>query len=371
MTAAVMEDVQVNANISGTNAVGGIVGAFDLTQFPEYTSNLSVYSKINRARYSGTIIGTTGVSNVGGIVGSINQIAVEITNSYSKGEVKGTSRVGGLVGGATSGALKVANAYAAAKVTATTSKGGAVGYISATTTSYTNLFYDKTISGQSDTGKGVGKTTSEMLTQATFTGYDFTSVWKMEAAVNGGYPYIVVVASVVPDITSTTHLNVGIQPGAIAILVPATGSFSAVTLNGTNQQSTAALGLVSLSDFTGASAGYRVTVSATPFTAAGPSGYTLPTGSLTLKSPSSVIVVSGSAALAPSVSGTTNIIDAGSPVQVASAGVGKGAGSYNLSFDSDALKLMIGSNIRLDTITYPSSPTPYQSTITWSIAIGP
>ena len=51
----------------------------------------------------------------------------------------------------------------------------------------TNSYYDSDLAGILDTGKGEPKTTAEMIQQATFTGWDFDTVWNIEDGVS--YPY--------------------------------------------------------------------------------------------------------------------------------------------------------------------------------------
>ena len=56
-----------------------------------------------------------------------------------------------------------------------------------------NCFYDKTLFNRdgAEAGSGaVGKTTSEMKTQSTFTGWDFTNTWAIDSTKNNGYPHL-------------------------------------------------------------------------------------------------------------------------------------------------------------------------------------
>ena len=81
-----------------------------------------------------------------------------ITNSYSTGTVSGSSDyVGGLVG------------Y---------NYGGTI----------TNSYWDIQTSGQSSSDGGTGKTTAQMKQQATFSGWDFDTIWGIEAELT--YPYL-------------------------------------------------------------------------------------------------------------------------------------------------------------------------------------
>jgi len=71
-----------------------------------------------------------------------------ITNSYATGSVSGESDLGGLVG---------KNSFARGIVT--------------------NSYWDTETSGQTTSAGGTGKTTAQMMQQATFSGWDFTNNW--------------------------------------------------------------------------------------------------------------------------------------------------------------------------------------------------
>jgi len=67
--------------------------------------------------------------------------------------------------------------------------GYAGGLIGENTNTVTNSYYDSEVSGQSDnSGNGIPKTTSEM--KAAFSAWDFTNIWGINTAINGGYPYL-------------------------------------------------------------------------------------------------------------------------------------------------------------------------------------
>ena len=62
----------------------------------------------------------------------------------------------------------------------------------------TSRYYDINTSGCSDTGKGEPKTTAEMTHQATFVGWDFSSIWKIEEGKS--YPCFMWQASPCPPV---------------------------------------------------------------------------------------------------------------------------------------------------------------------------
>jgi hypothetical protein len=123
---------------------------------------------------------------VGGVAG-MNE--GEISNCYYVGNVGSRFRaVGGIVGKNRTKST-ISNSYSVAKVTEGKFdiNGGLVGENYG---AVNNSYYNKETSGQNDEGKGEGKTTAEMKQKATFKGWDFDSVWKMDADANGGYPYL-------------------------------------------------------------------------------------------------------------------------------------------------------------------------------------
>ncbi len=103
----------------------------------------------------------TGGNHVGALVG-YNEGT--LSNTYADGNITGISTVGGLVGWNYWGEVK--NSYAAGKTVGLCCGGGLIGGDSVGIIE--NSFYDKETTGRSDTGRGVGKTTSEMMTITTF-----------------------------------------------------------------------------------------------------------------------------------------------------------------------------------------------------------
>jgi hypothetical protein len=231
------------ANVSGQNSVGGLVGN-------NYSGSIIMDSYI-----SGVVSGTgnaigglvggggkmtncystgavTGNDSVGGLVG----ISGEITNCYSTSAVSGNDRVGGLVGnggditscystGAVSGndcvgglvGLNGGNVmicYSMGAVTGSDYVGGLVGlngrnviscYSTGSVLGDTDVgglvgkeygasvicYWDMETSGQATSAGGTGKTTAEMMQQATFSDWDFTTVWGINE--NTSYPYLQIV----------------------------------------------------------------------------------------------------------------------------------------------------------------------------------
>jgi hypothetical protein len=161
----------INADISGNNTVGGLVG-------------LKSGGTISKSYSTGSVNGN---NVVGGLVGwnQVNTISTisTISNSYSTGSVNGTQYIGGLVGFKHSGTIS--NSYSTGSVIGSSNVGGLVG--SGFGGGITNSFWDTETSGRSTSYGGTGETTAGMKTQSTFTGWDFTETWEM---IGDNYPML-------------------------------------------------------------------------------------------------------------------------------------------------------------------------------------
>ena len=144
----VVERCYSKGSISGVNTVGGLVGWND-------GNSVTGPSLIGIIRNSYSAASASGV-NTGGLAG-LNQNYGQIINSFSSGLVNGE---GGLVGQNVVGGI------------------------------VTNSFYDTDTSGRSDSDRGTPLTNAQMTQQASFSGWDFTSVWGINPGVNGGYPFL-------------------------------------------------------------------------------------------------------------------------------------------------------------------------------------
>ncbi|HRP02823.1 MAG TPA: GLUG motif-containing protein, partial [Candidatus Kapabacteria bacterium] len=133
-------------SVSGTYEVGGLVGA-------------NSYGTVSGSYSTGSVSASGG--NVGGLVG-YNSASGSVSGCYSTGSVIASgSAIGGLVG----------------------SSGGTV----------SGCYWDTETSGRSTSAGGIGKTTIEMKTQATFSGWDFTNTgtWNIQDGSSYySYPYL-------------------------------------------------------------------------------------------------------------------------------------------------------------------------------------
>ena len=125
---------------------------------------------------------------VGGLVGSNYSL---ITNSYATGDVEGENAVGGLVG---YNNASITNCYAIGAAKGEIGKedvGGLVGDNgSSQSRTATNSYWDTVTSGLITSDGGEGKTTAEMKQQATFTDWDFDTIWRINDSDNNGYPFL-------------------------------------------------------------------------------------------------------------------------------------------------------------------------------------
>ena len=194
----------------------------------------------------------TGNNYVGAIVGAIGTSA-SVTGCYSSGVVYGFNNAGGMVGYLTSG--RVDNSYNWASVIRRSGSSGNVfgsfaGYVSATieycyTTGgvsvidgtnltgkgfagntagspvFTSNFFNTSTTSQATGTGATGKTTAEMKSQTTYTGWDFMSettngtndYWGINPASNNGYPFLAWqgfthVSSTLPTVTTASTTSI-------------------------------------------------------------------------------------------------------------------------------------------------------------------
>ena len=217
----------VNATVTGSNRVGGLIGDNAGTVSNSYSSgNMNgpfgigglVGWNVGAVSNSYSTGSVTGEWNVGGLVGC-NWGSV--SNSYSTGSVTGTEfKVGGLVGfnfgnvsnsyatGNVSGSDEyvgglvgdnyhgtVSNSYSIGSVTGDDNVGGLLGRDYDGTAS--NSFWDIETSGQATSDGGVGKTTLEMQDIATFS----VAAWDITEVANSDIRNVSYIWNIVDDET--------------------------------------------------------------------------------------------------------------------------------------------------------------------------
>ena len=160
-----IEKVYVSGTVTGKYYVGGLVGR----QVDAGKTILDCYSLAN----------VNGSGAVGGLVGAV--IISAVKTSYATGKVS--------IINPTEEREKITN------ILYKTLHGGLVGFaLEDKDEDYKNTFennyYDKETTGQVDLTGALPKGTMEMKDKTTFTGFDFNTVWGINSSINGGYPYL-------------------------------------------------------------------------------------------------------------------------------------------------------------------------------------
>jgi hypothetical protein len=188
-----------------SSAIGNVtVGSDEAAQVGGFIGFAVGAHHIERSSSSGTVSvapagSATSVSQVGGFIGAANG-TLDIADSFTRSDVTVTegTLVGGFIGSTLRSTVLMNRVYVANTVIATGTNAivDAVSNGSFVNVNANNVF-DQTLS-TSLTNKAnfVGKSTSDMKTQATFTslGYVFdgdTPVWKFSSTDNGGYPALI------------------------------------------------------------------------------------------------------------------------------------------------------------------------------------
>ena len=182
--------------IYGSHATGTVQGT-SANQLGGLVGSNSNYGPLTTCFATGSV---TGFYAVGGLVGVLEgkSTAAGLTDCYATGAVSATyttsGRAGGLVGYTYGSGIEVvlANCYATGAVTAGTNNGGLVGYVMSGTTTATRSFYDTNTTGMTAANEahGTATTTANMKVQATFAGWNYSTIWNIGAGVNNGYPYL-------------------------------------------------------------------------------------------------------------------------------------------------------------------------------------
>lgn len=170
----------------------------------------------------------SGNQALGGLVGY--SAAGDITRCYATGAVTGGSYVGGLLG-YDGGGGTISGCYAAGAVTGSSYRGGLIGKLYSSTV--ISCYWDTQTSGQATSAGGTGRTTAQMLRQATYVDWDFVEVWRLSPSRNGGYPYLYGVTKepATVALSDLTHTYDGTATGATVTTDPP-GLAVTVTYNG-------------------------------------------------------------------------------------------------------------------------------------------
>jgi len=144
---------------------------------------------INNVYVSGATIASGGTFYAGGLIGAVSDGTL-VHDCYvvdSTIRADGAARVGGFVGYADAADTNFANNYSSAFVNGDSDEGGFIG--AGVGAIAENNFWDLTTSGQAASVYATGKTTANMFKQATFTNWNFETIWVIVEDVN--YPTLI------------------------------------------------------------------------------------------------------------------------------------------------------------------------------------
>ncbi|MFZ4707488.1 MAG: BspA family leucine-rich repeat surface protein [Bacteroidales bacterium] len=158
----------VNANVTGQGIVGVLVG-YNMLPVSKCYSTGAAHAEY----YTGGLVGLS--------YGAID-------NCYSKVATNALVTFGYAGGLVASNGSSISNCYSTGAVIAAYSGG----LVADNTGTVESSYWDKETSGKATSAGGNGKTTAEMKTQSTFTGWDFTTIpiWVIDGTNNAGYPYL-------------------------------------------------------------------------------------------------------------------------------------------------------------------------------------
>jgi uncharacterized protein (TIGR02145 family) len=200
-----VSNVHTTGHISGYVFLGGLAGIVRYGTISSCDSEVDV-TQLDGENYQqaagliGRILGTsvansfssgtiTGASNGhwnGGLIG-IASGGSTIENCYATGDVSGSNYLGGLVA-AMQNNSNITNSYSVGRIADAGNAGGLVGAIYEDGGQVNNSYWNTETSGFQHSAGGEGRTTNEMIYQATYNSWDFTSTWAITQGVT--YPYL-------------------------------------------------------------------------------------------------------------------------------------------------------------------------------------
>lgn len=184
--------------------------------------------------------------HAGGLAAVLSGSSAAIANCYATGGVIATGEsgtAGGLTGTSYS---SVTNCYASGAVTAAAASGTAGGLVGANSGTVTASYYNSQTSGQSDSDRGTPETSTDMVLQATFSGWDFTAetgIWAISEGAS--YPYL---RTMVPASLPTPPMPTGISVTPETLTLNYGGAAETLTPSLTGQAGAHALIIWSSSD---------------------------------------------------------------------------------------------------------------------------
>ncbi len=179
----------------------GTIGYLGATSNARYESGLVGYLGGNVSTSFSTGYINNNYQGTGGLIGATwdNSASAYLKNSFTLAKVSGPS---GYVGGAIGRLADTAQyTYAASEIP--TPSANIDGFIGDLLTGYSvsNNYYDSDVSGDSSGNGATAETTSQMKTQSTFSGWDFTNTWFMDS---DWYPMLKGFASITSTVFNAT-----------------------------------------------------------------------------------------------------------------------------------------------------------------------
>ncbi len=193
--ASINNVVLLDVDITGYMYVGGLAGYSENTDITKCGSTGVIkhtntyggglfgyfYNGIIRQSFSSANVVGENAGYVGGLVGFLKTSL--LTDSYANGNVSGNSYVGGLssifsVEGETE--FEITNSYATGKVIGVPFGGLVNTIVAGSLDSVVDSYWDTESSEQTSSNGGEPKTTAEMISQSTFTNWDFINTWTIE-----------------------------------------------------------------------------------------------------------------------------------------------------------------------------------------------
>jgi hypothetical protein len=169
-------------NQNGVNgiAVGGVAG-WNFGMITRSYSAASVTSPGTGADLGGLSGGNNGTISFSYSMGPVSSVPVSSTEYFS---------LGGLVGRNETGSIT--QSYATGSITGGPDSvlGGLVATNDAGAGAVTSSYWDIHTSGQSTSAGGTGLSDIQAHQQASYVGFDFTSVWATDPNINNGFPYL-------------------------------------------------------------------------------------------------------------------------------------------------------------------------------------
>ncbi|ADK80339.1 GLUG motif-containing protein [Sediminispirochaeta smaragdinae] len=176
MTGGTISQCYSSASVSGEERIGGLIGYIDQLV------------TISESYATGPVKTTSSIGSFkGGFVGILLKDASgSITNCYATGDVNGANYLAGFVGSIVDASLFIKNCYATGKIIGSESASHLGGF-SGSPGNIDSCYYDTQTTGKNDTIGAAGVSTADMKTQSTFSGWDFDTVWAINA---DEYPHL-------------------------------------------------------------------------------------------------------------------------------------------------------------------------------------